>query len=278
MAARDPLGVLLVPLSGTPKDTRALSCAVRLAAGRRATFVDALSATATLALMPILAGVDGLIPFDPLQSAMDEIEDARRQHARDNFGKLLQTGSEIARLIEEDRPLGEALSQHALLSDYVVLPGPSDQMPTLDPLPMQTVLFECGRPLLLAGQDAPQSGAPVLVAWNGSAEAARALSAARPLLTDGPDVVLVGAGTDATMESLAPVIDYLSRHGIPARAQVLPEGGTHAGAVLLEEAARLGAGLLVMGAYGHGRARQLIFGGTTRHVIEQARLDVLLAH
>ncbi|MDE2149760.1 MAG: universal stress protein [Gammaproteobacteria bacterium] len=278
MATRETLGVLLVPLSGALGDARALGCALRLAKAHPGTVVDALIAAAVLAPMPILAGVDGLIPFDPLQSAMNEIERARRQHARDNFQQLAQTATDIARLLEDAQPLGEALSQRALLADYVLLPGPVDQAPGVDPLLLQTVLFDCGRPLLLAAGQSAAADAPVLVAWNGGAEAARAISAAKPMLSGCSEVVIAQVGAGATLEALAPVLDYLERHGVGAQPRVLAGSGGHAGAALLEEAQRLGAGLLVMGAYGHGRARQLIFGGTTRHVIDHARLDVLLAH
>jgi nucleotide-binding universal stress UspA family protein len=146
---------------------------------------------------------------------------------------------------------------------------------------IEAALFETGRPVLLAPPDAPhQLGREALIGWNGSREALHALSAALPLLSRMRRVVLLSIGETEHANPLRDeeLIDYLACHGLhPERLHVEPDG-RGAGSRLLHEAESLGADLLVMGAYTHSRIREAILGGATRHVIEHAKLPVLLAH
>ena len=114
-----------------------------------------------------------------------------------------------------------------------------------------------------------------MVAWNGSREAARAVKDALPFLVDAEAVTVVAAGEDAAA-SLEPITALLKRHGAPVTAKQI-EPGSGAGATLLDAAAAERADLLVMGAYGHSRLREIVLGGATREVLRGARIPVLLS-
>lgn len=124
----------------------------------------------------------------------------------------------------------------------------------------------------------------VAIAWNGSTEALRAAHAALPLLHRAKRIVILHGEQrpPAGMMAWQPTFDlgaYLLRHGLRAESRMI-EGGTDddIGAALLHAAARAGAGLLVMGAYGHTRFREWVLGGATRYLLEHASLPLLLRH
>jgi nucleotide-binding universal stress UspA family protein len=117
-------------------------------------------------------------------------------------------------------------------------------------------------------------GHTVMIAWNGSCEATRAAHDALPFLHAADRVVLCAVGGEA-FASLAAATAMLKRHGVAAEPRELDEPDGAAGAVLLAEAAAQGVDLLVMGAYGHSRLRELVFGGATRHVLRAGPLPVL---
>lgn len=140
-------------------------------------------------------------------------------------------------------------------------------------------------PCLVVPPQGALSSAPecIAVAWNGSPEAIRAIHAARPLLARaGRVVVLSGAQRKALTEiDWKPEFDlgvYLRQHGIYAEERPLLASDEEAGAALLAAAAEVGAGLLVMGAYGRTRFSEWFFGGATRHVLNHAGIPVVMRH
>jgi nucleotide-binding universal stress UspA family protein len=169
---------------------------------------------------------------------------------------------------------GELLVRAARASDLVVTakaqPGALDPGGVLEALVMTA-----GVPVLVLPASAPDDvGQIVLVAWNGSREAARAVHGALPLLAAAGRVVLCAIGEDAVAD-LEPVAAMLGRHGVKVETEARPEPDRAAGEVLLDRARAHGTDLVVMGAYGHTRLRELIFGGATRHVLREAGLPVL---
>ena len=117
-------------------------------------------------------------------------------------------------------------------------------------------------------------GDTVMVAWNGSCEATRAAHEALPFLRAADRVILCGVG-GAAAASLDAATAMLQRQGVAVEARQVDAPDGDAGAVLLAQAAAQAADLLVMGAYGHTRLRELMFGGATRHVLRAATLPVL---
>jgi nucleotide-binding universal stress UspA family protein len=122
-------------------------------------------------------------------------------------------------------------------------------------------------------------GGKVAISWNGSAQAARAVSAALPYITRSDGVVILTVESDRTSASAAPELAaYLAWHGVRAETKIFAPADRAVGAALLKECADAGADLLVMGAYTHSRVRQLILGGVTRHVLAEAAVPLFMAH
>jgi nucleotide-binding universal stress UspA family protein len=140
----------------------------------------------------------------------------------------------------------------------------------------------CGRPVLFvpyAGRFA-DAGKRVLVAWNASREAARAVSDALPILAraDAVEVVAFEPGGDHGEVPGGDIALYLARHGVRANAARDVAPGVDIGSRILSRAADAGADLIVMGAYGHSRLRELALGGATRTLLEAMTVPVLMAH
>jgi len=173
------------------------------------------------------------------------------------------------------------IRDHGPVADLIVaaMPKPDE---TGKSLAFEAALFGTGRPVLAvpdAGSIALDRAAPIAVAWDGKPEAARALNAALPLLARSRgEIILLNVGPSADPELLEPVADYLAMHGIAARGLALFDRAGGTGAVLLEEVARRGAGILVMGAFSHSRLRELVMGGVTHHVVKHAAVPILFAH
>ena len=149
----------------------------------------------------------------------------------------------------------------------------------------ELVALASGRPILAvpyAGQF-ETVGRRVLIGWNATREATRAVNDAMPLLA-GADVVTVltidaREGPDAHGELPGADISlHLARHGVKATIERTVSAGVPAGEVLLSRAADLGADLLVIGAYGHSRMRDLLLGGATRSILQSMTVPVLMSH
>ncbi|HLI14337.1 MAG TPA: universal stress protein [Alphaproteobacteria bacterium] len=145
---------------------------------------------------------------------------------------------------------------------------------------LKAALMESGRPLLILPVE-PRGpiGRTVALAWNGSAEAGRATSSALPILA-GAQRILLLVGTEGKPVSPPPaeVERWLERHGISSRCEVVFLRDSPVGTQLVREAEDAGADLLVMGAYGHSRLRETVFGGATEAVLQKSTLPVLMAH
>ena len=145
---------------------------------------------------------------------------------------------------------------------------------------LETAILATGRPILLAPPEEPDSiGKRVAIAWNGSAEAARATGLAMPFLK-AADAVSVLSVTEESNWAYSPedLAAYLAWHGVDAKARSIPANGGSTGALLLTEAVAEGADLLVMGAYTHSRLREMFLGGVTKYVLNTTGPAVLMAH
>jgi nucleotide-binding universal stress UspA family protein len=149
----------------------------------------------------------------------------------------------------------------------------------------ETLATDSGRPTLIVPRSAEGRpiGRRITVAWNGRREAARATFDALPLLETADDVRLLwvnpeddprGAGDLPTIEIAA----TLARHGIKCEAAQSRSTDLKVGDEILARLADHASDLLVMGAYGHTRMREFIFGGTTRHILKHMTVPVLLSH
>ncbi|MGL5837545.1 MAG: universal stress protein [Sphingorhabdus sp.] len=144
---------------------------------------------------------------------------------------------------------------------------------------VKDTLEECGRPiLLLNGRPTVPITQKIVVAWNGSAEGARAVSAAMPLLQRATDILIVTFETTKTAGSEAGRLQgFLRRHGVEADVDIR-SGIEDIGTQLTEMLQASGASLLVSGGYTHSRLRQAVMGGVTRTLLARCDVPMLLSH
>lgn len=183
-----------------------------------------------------------------------------------------------------DFPARYVLAQ-ARCADIIVSGG---QSPTFsDAFSMASprdLVMQTGRPLLIVPDQINWLDLrSVLVAWKDTPEARRAVADALPMLRKAKDVAIVEIPEDddraAVMARVSDVAAWLARHGVTATARVPEAKGSEPAAVQLERVADgVGAGLIVAGAYGHSRFRELILGGVTEYLVTQTARCVLLSH
>ena len=172
------------------------------------------------------------------------------------------------------------VSEEGRLHDLIVVPRGSDEEGASGPT-LEAALFQTGRPVLIP----PKGGYDsiphrIAVAWNGSREGARAVADALPLLKHAKQLsILTGEGRDdrpiAYPSALA---RHLQAHGIPSQTWRFQPDDWPVSQSLVNEAKKAGATLLVMGAYGHSRLRELVLGGATRAALRSGELGLFMAH
>ena len=144
---------------------------------------------------------------------------------------------------------------------------------------LESALFESGQPILVAPPTPPRTmGENVLVSWNCSTEQAHTTAAAMPLLRQAKTVTIITIeGLTVAGPSGKEAQNWLAANGIESREITVGNGGRKPGEVLLAEAAKLGADLIIKGAYTQSRLRQMIFGGATSHLLAHSNLPMLMA-
>jgi nucleotide-binding universal stress UspA family protein len=182
----------------------------------------------------------------------------------------------------ENAPEDETfVGSHGRVFDVIVLgkPGRDPKGPRMTTL--EAGLFESGRPVLITPKIArPQMGTNIMVAWNCSTEQARLTAFAMPILKRASRVIVltVEGGAMVPGPTGEQLCRYLELNGVPAKPLTVRLDGRLTGEVILAHANALGSDLLIKGAYTQSRLRQLIFGGTTRYILSNAELPVLMAH
>lgn len=175
---------------------------------------------------------------------------------------------------------------HSHLADIAVVGRSSPEQPhgLLGATVSNQLVLSSGAPVLLCPAELPEQnfGAHVVIGWNGSREAGRALRDAIPFLQRAEEVSVLTVETARSSENAVvnweDIAGYLARHGIDASIRQSLVGSDGAGEVILSRAKEAGADLVVMGAYGHSRLWEISLGGATRHVMAHADIPVLLSH
>jgi nucleotide-binding universal stress UspA family protein len=216
-------------------------------------------------------------------SALDKARDAAQQSldammARARAGGLaVEAGIVEAGLGNIVRALGPRLRSF----DLTIVEQPRPDVPSEREIMIETALFASGRPLLIVPyiRSEPFQTEGVLVAWDGSAPAARALGDAMPMLARAQHVelVVVSDRPEGDVNAGAEAKRHLARHGIEAGLRRLGGAGDVAN-TLLSYASESGTDLMVMGGYGHSRLREVILGGATRGILRSMTVPVFMAH
>ena len=225
--------------------------------------------------------------LDPVYSGFAERTIQRAEAARMAFGETAERRGIAAEWrVAAGYPSGAA-ALHGRYVDLLVLgqTDPDDTEAALfRPLPGEVALA-VGRPVLVvpyAGRF-DEVGRRVLVGWDASRAATRAVNDAIPLLAGADSVTVLTIDPEGSPAGHgdvpgADIALHLARHGVKATVETTSSGGIGVGNALLSRASDLGADLLVMGAYAHSRVRELLLGGATRTILESTTLPVLMAH
>ena len=271
---------LLVDVAADPRRELRL----RLAAGLAKTFEADLVGlfVAPLMFLPAPYGNPAaMLGAEVLEAQRSAIaEEVRR--AREAFEAACSAAGVGAEWYDEEGEAGEVLATYARYSDLTVVgqseaegfAGLAAQLP-------ERVVLGSGRPVLIV----PYAGTfericgHVVVAWNGAREAARAVNDAMPFLTRSAKVTVLEIDpADGSGETGRVLARRLARHGVPASARHTVSGGAPPAEILLSALADEGADLLVMGAYGHSRMREMALGGVTRAVLGHMTVPVLMSY
>lgn len=192
---------------------------------------------------------------------------------------------DVATVFHDPVTMGDAVARRAMVCDLACVGNDlRDNKIVFDHI-VRDILF--GSPIGVVLNDMASTVLPgprhVLIAWNTSLPSSRAVHAALPLLLEAGQVTI--ASFDPVMTEFqdgenpgSDLAKWLSHRGCTVTVQQYPSGGKEIGTCILDRATETGADMVVMGAYGHARMRQAVFGGTSRTLIEQTELPVLLAH
>ncbi len=221
----------------------------------------------------------------PLNLAALEAQGAEQMsHAHDQF---VAAAGRAGCAFEWRAPAGSAIDAatlHARHADLIVVSqeDPDDEDSYIARDFVEDLIMEGGRPVIVlpCASRISSFGQNVVIAWDGSREAARAIADALPILKRARFVTIstVEKHPDSEGPAGIDVSAYLERHGVRAGFASTPRlSGVTTGATLLEQSSTLHADLLVMGAYAHARALERVVGGVTRTVLETMTVPVLMS-
>jgi nucleotide-binding universal stress UspA family protein len=285
---------LLLPLTGTAAGEAALSTALMVARIWGA-HLHCLHVRVDARDVAPLAG-EGLsgAMIEEMMAATERESGARASRVRELFERFAATHGDVRlsptadAVAQSDGPSlsfesiagreEDIVAQQSRLYDMAVVPHPDADEDVSSSDALHAVLFDSGRPVLIAPRIAPATiGTRICHAWNGSAESAAAVAAALPWMHRATArQVLYADEYQRRGPSYEGVLAYLRSHGVEAEAQLFKPMTKDVGAGLLGAARDFRADLLTMGAYSHSRLRQLILGGVTRHILENADIPVLM--
>jgi len=222
----------------------------------------------------IVREVQQRVGAEMLQKARSSYDDCVR---RSGQGKVEWRASQ--------RDALDAVALHARYADLVVIGQKNEEWASgVNKNFERNVLIAAGRPVLVVPYafERRPLGRQVLVAWNASNEAARAVSGALPLLKQAGHVHVIAFNPDDTgshgQEPGADVGLYLARHGVKVTVSRHDAQDVDVGNQLLSRAFDVSADLIVMGAWGQSRLQELVLGGVTRTILESMTVPVLMAH
>lgn len=279
-----PYRDLLVHVDDGRSCARRIEAAVRLAARHDAH----LTGLYLIVEVPLLNYIREYIPPETRATMAAEAE-AKADAALARFREAAEKGGiEYETRIDRalDTTLPGVMSMHARYADLLVLGQVDpDEPPEVGHHLAEEVLLASGRPALVV----PYIGAPetlgerVVVAWDASREAARAVSDAMPLLERAKSVLVLSFDPEASPFGHgelpgADIALHLARHGVQVEVRREHAGELDVGNAILSYIADRSADLLVMGAYAHSRVRELVLGGVTRTMLESMTVPVLMAH
>lgn len=246
------------------------------------------------AVMNMPSIIEGMTERQILQEfeAMRERLETSEATARDMFaatcarhdGQLVETPAPSGCVTASWEVVGgrpeKVLAEKARVYDLVVSSAGGDSADDAVLGAVETALFDAGRPVLVIPREAPKTiGRSILIGWNRTANAARAVMAAMPMIEAADQVTICHVNTGAkpgpSPEELAASLAW---HGVDAKVRYITAGGVAVSDLLMTEAANIGGDLVIMGAYSHSRMREFVLGGVTRHALRHVVTPLLMMH
>lgn len=280
---------ILLPLTGEAHSGDAAICGLMLAkelgAHVTAGYEDEIG--------PVYVGPDfgAAANLGAFYEQMQEIRAQRRARARAHFDsavgaiKLPIVSAPVCKQsstmwIDDKGGVDAPISAYGTLTDLVVVNAPGNSH---SPTPWNVVeesLFGAHRPTMIVPQGTRTINlSKALIAWNGSAEAAKAVEHALDLLSPSAKVTVLQIGElKPGRMSAEKLMDYLGWHCFEAELRRLPDRPNETCQIILDEVRRAKAGFLIMGAYTHSRTREMILGGVTDFMLRNTPLPILMAH
>ncbi len=286
-----PVRHILAPVTGEAEGAHVPLCALHLAQRLSAHVTAGFSDSTTSFLAPPIDMAMAPGGYDVFYSALSAFRQEKRAQARAFFdtavaatkvpivSKPMCTQASTAWL-DGDSPDRGPISTYGSLADLIVVNLPGERSGRVDWAVVESALFGARRPALVlpAGRTEVDFLRPV-IAWNGSVEAANAVRGALDLFEPRSKIGILQIGR--LREGFLPadrLVDDLGWHCLSAELHQVEDSPRRTGDIILREAKLLGASILVMGAYTHNRAREMILGGVTNHVLRHANIPLLLAH
>jgi nucleotide-binding universal stress UspA family protein len=291
---------ILVPLSGQwdeadPEDLDRVSLRAGFDVARR---FDAHVEVFCMEVLPkpIRRALAPWVPGGAIDSVLNDIEaasDARRRRARATFeavareaevhrqgGARRETGFSVE-FVEHLGDVRASLAVRSRLADLTVTAHAPDGAGWFMPQMLEVALQESGRPVLVVSPQVPNAiGGRIVIAWNGTAEASRAVALSHEFISGADDVVVLVVEEEpgaAIQPSARDVAEFLGWHGITVRTRIEEVGDRATGDAILEAIADERADLVIMGTYMRERLRRLVCGDVTRAVYGRCSVPVLSA-
>lgn len=273
---------VLVPVITIEHDQAALKAGADLAVR--------FGGRATALILSIWQGSEFAHAQSPLSEALMDLVKGAQSSAAVERTKIMAwlEGAAYAFDVQDvtaEAALGrDEIVSHARVADLIILARAGQHAHARREL-LEDVLFKSGRPMLLVPSSTrhKQKWERILIAWNARPEVVRAIAGAMPLLQAAKDVriVTVDAAPNTAWRGEAPGRDlaaYLACHGVRAEVSNLDGLGREHARAIADAALDFDADLVVMGAYGHSRAREFVLGGVTRDLLAGSKTALLLAH
>jgi nucleotide-binding universal stress UspA family protein len=278
MALKD----LLVHVNGSKHASHRVDFAVRLALD----FDAHLAGVYTMPEFTVPAYLAAQLPADVL-SAQRALLGEARDRAKASFEERARKAGIKWEWRDAEGDPAEMAALHARYADLALVGqnDPDEELPELELDVPERVVLDSGRPCLVipyAGKFT-SVGERVLVAWNATAQATRAVNDALPLIARARKVIIlaINPGRGPAAHGDVPGADialHLARHGVKAEAGQVFADDIDTGDMILSRAADEGVDMIVMGAYGHARLREMVLGGATRDLLGHMTVPVLMSH
>lgn len=273
---------ILVPVFGMQRDGAALDSALSLAARYNAQVEALFVRPDPLSVLPY-GYLNGDMAGYAAQYALDaavKASDGAQKAAKDAFDERTAKAKADASLRVVQGDFVTEIEQRSRLCDLIVFggsPGELDRIAVQEGL--EAALLSGARPVLFIPPRATETiGERIAIAFDGSASAAHAVTAALPFLTKAKEVHAFEVSTERS-PALAELKEYLALHDVKVVTHTVTQERQSIGGALLDAAQKADCDMIVLGGYGHSRLREFVFGGVTRHVLRQTTpMTVLMAH